>query len=72
MGATWRSVMPPEVRVVAVGGIEAGNAAEFLAAGAVGVGVGGWLYKPGVAIDQVRRAGMQLMAAVAGFGPVAK
>jgi 2-dehydro-3-deoxyphosphogluconate aldolase/(4S)-4-hydroxy-2-oxoglutarate aldolase len=33
----------PDLRAVPTGGIEAGNAAEYLAAGAVAVGVGSWL-----------------------------
>lgn len=51
----WRSVLPTDVRIYAVGGIEAANAASFLAAGAVGVGVGGWLYRPGYSIEQIRQ-----------------
>lgn len=64
----WRSVMAPDVRFVAVGGIDASNAASFLAAGAVGVGVGGSLYRPGWSVDQVRAAAERLVAAVAGAG----
>lgn len=65
----WRSVMSLDVRFVAVGGIEAANAASFLAAGAVGVGVGGWLYKPGSTIDHIRHAATQLVDTLAHRGP---
>ncbi len=65
----WRSVLPAEVRIFAVGGIEAGNAAAFLAAGAVGVGVGGWLYRPGYSVDQVRASAMQLVRSLARVSP---
>ena len=61
----WRSVLPADVRIFAVGGIEAGNAAAFLAAGAVGVGVGGWLYRPGYTVDQVRESATQLVRSLA-------
>ena len=61
----WRSVLPADVRIFAVGGIEAGNAASFLAAGAVGVGVGGWLYRPGYTVDQVRESATQLVRSLA-------
>lgn len=61
----WRSVMSPEVRFVAVGGIEAGNAAPFLAAGAVGVGVGGWLYRPGSSLEQIRESATRLVHGLA-------
>ena len=57
----WRSVLPADVRFVAVGGIDAGNAAVFIAAGAVGVGVGGSLYKPGQTLDQTRVAALRLV-----------
>ena len=61
----WRSVLPTDVRIFAVGGIEAGNAAAFLAAGAVGVGVGGWLYRPGYSVDQVCESATQLVRSLA-------
>lgn len=60
----WRSVLPPAAQLFAVGGIEAGNAAGFLAAGAVGVGVGGWLYQPGRSIEQIRRRATELIDAM--------
>lgn len=58
----WRSVLPAGTAIYAVGGIDAGNAAAFLAAGAAGVGVGGWLYKPGKALAQIRDSALQLVA----------
>ena len=60
----WRSGMPADVRFLAVGGTEAGNAATYLAAGAIGVGVGGWLYRPGSTIEQVRNSATQLVQAL--------
>ncbi len=57
----WRSVLPADVRIIAVGGIDFGNAAAFIAAGAVGVGVGGSLYKPGQTLDQTRAAALRLV-----------
>ncbi len=65
----WRSVMSPDARFVAVGGIEAGNATSFLNAGAVGVGVGGWLYKPEFSIDRIQHAALQLVKTLAGHEP---
>ena len=62
----WRSVLPAGTAIYAVGGIEAGNAAAFLAAGAVGVGVGGWLYKPGKALAEIRASALALVASVGG------
>lgn len=60
----WRSVLPPDVSIYAVGGIEANNAAAFLAAGAVGVGVGGWLYQPGRGLAELRDRAGQLVRSV--------
>jgi 2-dehydro-3-deoxyphosphogalactonate aldolase len=60
----WRSVLPPDVRIFAVGGIEAGNAASFLAAGAAGVGVGSWLYRPGRTVDDIRLLALQLLHSI--------
>jgi 2-dehydro-3-deoxyphosphogalactonate aldolase len=42
-----REVLPAGVKAWAVGGTGAGNIAEWLAAGAEGIGVGGALYKAG-------------------------
>jgi 2-dehydro-3-deoxyphosphogalactonate aldolase len=67
----WRSVLPREVRLYAVGGIEAGNAATFMAAGATGVGVGGWLYRPGRGIDEIRHSARQLLQALGAAGSAA-
>ena len=42
-----RDVLPAHVRTWAVGGTDAGNIADWIAAGAEGIGVGGALYRPG-------------------------
>ncbi len=60
----WRSVLPPSTRLFAVGGIDAGNAAAYLAAGAVGVGVGGWLYQSGRSIEQIRQRATEMVQAL--------
>lgn len=41
------AVLPRDVKVLAVGGVGAGNMSEWVAAGAKGFGIGGELYKPG-------------------------
>lgn len=61
----WRSVLPAGTAITAVGGIDDRNAAAFLAAGAVGLGVGSWLYKPGRSISELQALGARLVAAVA-------
>lgn len=50
LGTQWIAALAdpfPELRVIATGGINAANAATFLAAGAVGVGLGSSLRKDG-------------------------
>ena len=52
--AALRAVLPPGVRLVAVGGATPNELAAVLAAGADGVGVGSDLYRPGDDADKVR------------------
>jgi 2-dehydro-3-deoxyphosphogalactonate aldolase len=42
-----RDVLPGDVGVWAVGGVDAGNALEWLTAGAQGLAVGGGVFRPG-------------------------
>ena len=42
-----RDVLPKDVRTWAVGGTDASNLGDWIAAGAEGIGVGGALYRPG-------------------------
>ena len=60
--AAVREVLPRQVRVWAVGGIDAANLGEWLASGAVGVGVGGSLYRPGDTPEQVAAHARELVA----------
>ncbi|UNX54849.1 2-dehydro-3-deoxy-6-phosphogalactonate aldolase [Georgenia sp. TF02-10] len=43
----WRSVLPPEVELLPVGGVDAANLADWARAGAGGAGIGSALYRPG-------------------------
>ena len=58
-----REVLPREVRVWAVGGTGAHDFTAWLAAGASGIGVGGALYKPGDAADEVLQRAIGLRTA---------
>jgi 2-dehydro-3-deoxyphosphogalactonate aldolase len=49
-----RAVFPPEVLFLPVGGITPHNLPAYRAAGANGFGLGSALYKPGMAIEQVK------------------
>ena len=53
----WRAVLPKDLAMLPVGGIEPGNMAPFVKAGANGFGIGGALYAPGRALsDTAARA----------------
>ena len=58
-----REVLPPHVRVWAVGGTSANNFGEWLAAGVEGIGIGGALYKPGDTAAAVSERARALVAA---------
>ncbi|MBW8783365.1 MAG: 2-dehydro-3-deoxy-6-phosphogalactonate aldolase [Novosphingobium sp.] len=59
-----REVLPPTAGVWAVGGVGADNAAEWFAAGAEGIAVGGALYRPGRSVQEVGERAEALVAAV--------
>jgi 2-dehydro-3-deoxyphosphogalactonate aldolase len=57
-----RAVVPREVGIWAVGGTDASNLRDWLAAGAEGIGVGTALYRPGDAPDAVHARARELVA----------
>lgn len=57
-------VLPKDIGTWAVGGVDAGNAREWLATGAEGVAVGGSVYKPGESAQVVAEKARQLVAAL--------
>lgn len=59
-----REVLPRDVSVWGVGGTGAENFADWLAAGAEGIGVGGALYRPG---DDAARVGAKAAALIAAW-----
>jgi 2-dehydro-3-deoxyphosphogalactonate aldolase len=61
----WRSVLPADVELLPVGGVDVTNLGDWLAAGADGAGLGSCLYRPGDPADLVRERARDL-AAVAG------
>lgn len=60
------AVLPGHLRTVAVGGVGAANAREWLDAGVAGLGVGSELYKPGDSAAVVAEKARALVAAVRG------
>jgi 2-dehydro-3-deoxyphosphogalactonate aldolase len=61
-----RAVLPPLVPVLAVGGINAGNMGDYLAAGAAGFGIGGSLFKPGKPLAEIAADADSIVAAFKG------
>jgi 2-dehydro-3-deoxyphosphogalactonate aldolase len=62
--AALREVLSPQAGIWAVGGVDAGNAKQWLQAGAQGVALGGALYRPGRNAAAVRDAAERLIAAL--------
>ena len=58
-------VLPRQVRLWAVGGVDAGNIGEWLAAGAEGVAIASGLYRAGLAPAEVRERALRLVDAAA-------
>ena len=47
-----KAVLPPDMPLYAVGGAKPDNFADFFAAGCAGFGLGTYLYKPGMAVEE--------------------
>lgn len=58
-----KAVLPPALPLYAVGGANPDNFDEFFAAGCVGFGLGTYLYKPGVSVEQVSERAATAVAA---------
>ena len=59
-----REVLPEEIGIWAVGGVGAGNARDWLDAGAEGLALGGALYRPGIEPAEIGRRARALVAAL--------
>jgi 2-dehydro-3-deoxyphosphogalactonate aldolase len=62
--AAMKVILPPQAQLYAVGGVNPGNMKEWLAAGAVGFGLGSDLFKPSYDDAEIAR---RAKAAVAAF-----
>jgi 2-dehydro-3-deoxyphosphogalactonate aldolase len=60
-----KAVLPSGFPVFIVGGVQSSDAARWMSAGATGFGLGGALYRPGDQPEQVRKAAMAFIAALA-------
>jgi 2-dehydro-3-deoxyphosphogalactonate aldolase len=60
-----KTVLPPAVRVLPVGGIGAADIAAWLAVGAGGFGFGSDLFRPDYSLDEIDKRAQRLMRALA-------
>jgi len=63
--AALRTVLPPHVQLLAVGGVNPDNGAALQRAGAYGFGLGADLYRPGVTTQAVHARALEWTAALA-------
>lgn len=59
------TIMPTDAKVIATGGINPENICSWLSAGAVGLGIGGDLYKPGISLKELKERAGALTSAIA-------
>lgn len=67
-----RAVLPPQVRMHAVGGVDEHNAGQWLEAGVDGFGLGGNLYRPGMSAAEVGARADAFLAALAASAAIAR
>jgi 2-dehydro-3-deoxyphosphogalactonate aldolase len=58
-----KAVLPPHVPLYAVGGANPDNFREYFAAGCAGFGLGSYLYKPGMKLEDIRSRAETAVAA---------
>jgi 2-dehydro-3-deoxyphosphogalactonate aldolase len=59
-----KAVLPKEVKILAVGGVGAHNAAEWLEAGIDGFGIGSEIYKAGRSAEDVKKRCIDIVATI--------
>jgi 2-dehydro-3-deoxyphosphogalactonate aldolase len=60
---SMRSVVPPEIQLLPVGGVRPENMQAYADAGANGFGIGSMLYRPGAALSALRSSADAFMSA---------
>jgi 2-dehydro-3-deoxyphosphogalactonate aldolase len=59
-----RAVLPPQTKLLAVGGVHADNIEDYLQAGAAGFGIGSAIYAPGVTPDEAHARALRIVRAI--------
>ena len=57
------TILPPDVPLLAVGGVDASNLGDYLKVGVAGFGIGSSLYKPGMNAEEVGAKAREMVAA---------
>ena len=57
------TILPKDVPLLAVGGVDAGNIADYLKAGVAGFGIGTSIYKPGISAEEAGKRAREMVAA---------
>jgi len=60
----WTAIIPKEIGLIPVGGVDASNIKGWLNAGATGFGIGSALFKPGITIDELHRRAVCMISAM--------
>jgi 2-dehydro-3-deoxyphosphogalactonate aldolase len=60
------AILPKQIPLLAVGGVDAGNMGDYLKAGATGFGLGTSLFTPGLSADEVGKRAEAMVAAYDG------
>jgi 2-dehydro-3-deoxyphosphogalactonate aldolase len=58
-----KAVLPPDIPLYAVGGANPDNFSEYFAAGCSGFGLGTYIYKPGMTIEQISERAIKAVTA---------
>jgi 2-dehydro-3-deoxyphosphogalactonate aldolase len=61
--SAMRAVLPPDIPLYAVGGANPDNFREYFAAGCAGFGLGTYLYKPGMTLNEISARARAAVAA---------
>jgi 2-dehydro-3-deoxyphosphogalactonate aldolase len=56
------TILPKDVPLLAVGGVDAGNIADYLKAGVAGFGIGTSIYKPGISAEEAGKRAREMVA----------
>jgi 2-dehydro-3-deoxyphosphogalactonate aldolase len=60
----WTTVIPKEIGLIPVGGVDASNLKGWLNAGATGFGIGSAVFKPGISVDELHRRAVCIVEAM--------